>query len=101
MRRWPAAGGRSRTLSGSRFGLLAVVLAAVGLYGLVAYTVAQRTYEIGVRMALGARATDVRWMVLSRGLRLAAAGVATGVALSVIATRFLRAFLYGVSPLDP
>ena len=52
-------------------------------------------------MALGARANDVRWMVLSRGLRLAAAGVATGIALSAIATRFLRAFLHGVSPLDP
>jgi len=83
------------------FGLLAIVLSAIGLYGLVAYTVAQRTHEIGVRMALGARANDVRWMVLSRGLRLAAAGVATGIALSAIATRFLRAFLYGVSPLDP
>ena len=85
----------------SAFGLLAIVLSVVGLYGVVAYTVAQRTREIGVRMALGARKIDVQWMVLARGLRLTAAGIAIGLVLSAGITRFLRSFLYGVSPLDP
>ncbi|HTX37273.1 MAG TPA: ABC transporter permease [Bryobacteraceae bacterium] len=83
------------------FGLLAIVLSVVGLYGVVAYTVAQRTHEIGIRMALGAQRTDVQWMVLARGLRLTAAGIAMGLVLSAAATRFLRGFLYGVDPLDP
>jgi predicted permease len=83
------------------FGLLAILLAAIGLYGVVAYTVARRTREIGVRMALGAQRRDVQWMVLSRGLRLTAVGAGLGLALSVAATRFLRGFLYGLSPLDP
>ena len=91
--RWQAA------LLGA-FGLLAVTLSVVGLYGVVAYTVAQRTREIGVRMALGAQKADVQWMVLARGLRLTAAGIGIGLGLSAAATRFLRAFLYGVSPLD-
>jgi putative ABC transport system permease protein len=82
------------------FGLLAIVLSVVGLYGVVAYTVAQRTHEIGVRMALGAQKIDVHWMVLARGLRLTAAGIAAGLLLSAVATRFLRSFLYGVNPLD-
>ncbi|SPE38558.1 membrane hypothetical protein [Candidatus Sulfopaludibacter sp. SbA3] len=83
------------------FGLLAIALSVVGLYGVVAYTVAQRTHEIGVRLALGAQRIDVQWMVLARGLRLTAAGIVVGVVLSGTATRFLRSFLYGVSPLDP
>ena len=82
-------------------GLLAIVLSVLGLYGVVAYTVAQRTHEIGVRMALGAQKADVEWMVLARGLRLAGIGVAAGLLLSVAGTRFLRAFLHGVDPLDP
>jgi predicted permease len=83
------------------FALLAIALSVVGLYGVVAYTVAQRTREIGVRMALGAQRIDVQWMVLARGLRLTAAGIAAGLLLSAGATRFLRSFLYGVDPLDP
>ncbi len=83
------------------FGLLALALSVVGLYGVVAYSVAQRTREIGVRMALGAQRIDVQWMVLARGLRLTAAGIAAGLALSASATRFLRGFLYGIDPLDP
>jgi predicted permease len=81
-------------------GLLAIVLAAVGLYGVVAYTVAQRTREIGVRMAMGAQKSDVLWMVLGRGLRLTAIGIACGLGLSALVTRFLGSFLYGLSPLD-
>ena len=81
-------------------GMLAILLAAVGLYGVVAYTVAQRTREIGVRMAMGAQKSDVLWMVLGRGLRLTAIGVAIGLALSAMVTRFLGSVLYGLSPLD-
>jgi predicted permease len=81
-------------------GLLAIVLAAVGLYGVVAYTVAQRTREIGVRMAMGAQKSDVLWLVLGRGLRLTAIGIAIGLGLSAMVTRFLGSFLYGLSPLD-
>jgi len=83
------------------FGLLALTLSVIGLYGVVAYTVSQRTREIGVRMALGARKADVQWMVLAHGLRLTAEGILAGMALSAAATRYLRGFLYGVSPLDP
>jgi predicted permease len=83
------------------FGLLAVALSVIGLYGVVAYTVAQRTREIGIRMALGALKLDVQWMVLAHGLRLTAAGIGAGLAVSVVATRLLRSFLYGMSPLDP
>jgi putative ABC transport system permease protein len=82
-------------------GLLAIVLSVIGLYGVVAYSVAQRTHEIGVRMALGAQKADVEWMVLARGLRLAGIGVAAGLVLSAAGTRFLRAFLHGVDPFDP
>ena len=81
-------------------GMLAIILAAVGLYGVVAYTVAQRTREIGVRMAMGAQRSDVLWMVLGRGLRLTAVGIAAGLVLSALVTRFLGSFLYGLSPLD-
>ena len=83
------------------FGLLAVALSVIGLYGVVAYTVAQRTREIGIRMALGAQKLDVQWMVLAHGLRLTTAGIGAGLPMSVIATRLLRSFLYGMSPLDP
>ena len=82
-------------------GILALVLAVIGLYGVVAYAVAQRTREIGIRMALGAHSGDVQWMVLAHGLRLTAAGILAGLAVSTAATRLLRSFLYGVSPLDP
>jgi len=83
------------------FGGLAMLLAAVGLYGVVAYSVAQRTREIGVRLAMGAQRADVLWMVLARGLGLTAAGIAVGLALSAGGMRLLAAALYGVSPLDP
>jgi predicted permease len=82
-------------------GLLAIVLAAIGVYGVVAHSVSQRTREIGVRMAVGAAPADVHWMVLAQGLRLTAMGIAAGLLLSAAAVRLLRGFLYGLSPFDP
>jgi putative ABC transport system permease protein len=83
------------------FGGLAMVLAAVGLYGVVAYTVAQQTRELGIRMAIGAQRADPLWMVLGRGLRLKGVWIAIGLLLSAAATRLLGGLLYGMSPLDP
>jgi putative ABC transport system permease protein len=85
----------------SLFGALALALAAMGLYGVMAYAVGRRTHEIGVRMALGARSVDVLRLVLRQGLLLVIIGVSLGLGISVVATRVLRAALYGVSPTDP
>jgi putative ABC transport system permease protein len=78
----------------------AVLLAAIGLYGVVSYTVSQRTREIGVRMALGATHADVRRLVLGQGLRLAAAGVMLGLLASRASSAVLASLLYGISPAD-
>ena len=83
------------------FGALALVLAVVGLYGVIAYTVAQRTQEIGVRVALGAARNDVAWLVLGQGLRLAGIGLVVGVLLALGAGQLLARQLVGVSPADP
>jgi ABC-type antimicrobial peptide transport system permease subunit len=83
------------------FGGVAVLLAALGLYGLISYAVARRSNEIGIRMALGAKKHQVLWMVLRETLWLVAGGVVTGVPLAVGATRFVRAQLFGVEPYDP
>jgi predicted permease len=82
------------------FGLLALVLAAVGIYGVVAYTTKQRTHEIGIRMALGAGKGDVFRQVLGQGLRLTVAGLVIGIAVSVALTRFVRGLLFGVDAAD-
>ncbi|MGB8888662.1 MAG: ABC transporter permease [Candidatus Korobacteraceae bacterium] len=85
----------------SAFALLALVLAASGIYGVLAYRTQLRTHEIGIRIALGAGRRDVLWLILRQGLRLAALGIALGIVLSVALTRSISAQLYGVSPADP
>ncbi len=83
------------------FGLLALVLATSGIYGVVAYRTQLRTHEIGIRVALGASRSDVLRLVLGQGLRLTIAGLVLGLAFSFVLTRFLRGMLYGVSATDP
>ena len=83
------------------FGLLALVLAVVGLYGVKSYLVSQRTREIGIRMALGARSSDVLGMVLKEGAALAVVGVTIGILLAALLGRVLSGVLYEVKPLDP
>jgi ABC-type antimicrobial peptide transport system permease subunit len=80
---------------------MALVLSMVGLYGMIAYVVSQRRAEIGVRMALGARAGEVVRMVVGRSLLLAGGGIALGILLSLASVRVLRALLFEVSPTDP
>jgi predicted permease len=80
---------------------LAVVLAAIGIYGVLSYVVSMRTHEIGIRVALGAGATRVTRLILGHGLMLAGIGVAVGLAGAVAVTRVLRGILFGVSPTDP
>jgi macrolide transport system ATP-binding/permease protein len=87
-------------LSGS-LGLLATMLAAIGIYGVMAYAVSGRTKEIGIRMALGARGGDVVRMVLREGLAVVLVGVLIGLALSAVCARVMSSLLYGVSPTDP
>jgi ABC-type antimicrobial peptide transport system permease subunit len=83
------------------FGLLALVLAAVGIYGVMGYSVARRTREIGIRMALGAQRGDVLKLVLKEGMAMVAIGVALGIVGAFFATSLLVSFLYGVSVTDP
>ena len=83
------------------FGVLALVLAVVGVYGVLSFSVSQRTQEFGVRMALGAEASDVRRMMIRQGLRLAAVGIAIGVAGAFGVTRLIGTLLYDVTPTDP
>jgi len=83
------------------FALLALTLACIGLYGLVAYGVVRRTHEIGVRMVLGAERRNILSLVLGHGLRLTLIGIAVGIAGAMALTRFLSSLLYGVKPWDP
>ena len=85
----------------STFGLLGLVLASVGLYGILAVSVSQRSREIGIRIALGAAGPDVRRLILSDGFRLTGIGLGIGVGAALILTRLMRGLLYGVSPTDP
>jgi predicted permease len=85
----------------SAFGALALLISAVGLYGVIAYTVAQRTHELGVRIALGAQTGDVLRLVVLEGVRVAVAGVAVGLAVALGAGRFVAPLLFGVQPNDP
>jgi putative ABC transport system permease protein len=99
----------SRSTEGRRFVLslvgsfaaLALLLAAIGLYAVLAYSVTRRTHELGVRMALGARGADVLRLVLGHGLRVTAIGITLGVIGALGLTRFLQSLLYEVQPADP
>ena len=82
------------------FAMLALVLAAVGIYGLVAFVVARRTREIGIRIALGAERATVMRMILARGLTLAAFGVMAGIAMSLVLTRLVGSLLYEAPTID-
>jgi putative ABC transport system permease protein len=98
-----------RTISQRRFNLmllgsfaaLALILAAVGLYGLISYTTARRTHEIGIRMALGAQTGDVLKLVIGQGIRLALIGVSIGIGGALAVTQLMRSLLFGVSAIDP
>ena len=94
-----AEGGLLRVMTG--FALAAILMSAVGLYGLVSYSVSQRTREFGVRKALGAPTAAVLRLVLAQGLRLTAGGAAIGIAGAVLTLRAMRSLLFGVSPADP
>jgi ABC-type antimicrobial peptide transport system permease subunit len=85
----------------SVFGGLATAVAAIGLYGLLAYAIARRTREIGVRIAIGATSTQVAWLALKDSIILMAVGVLTGISIYFALSQFVRAQLYGVSPKDP
>jgi ABC-type antimicrobial peptide transport system permease subunit len=84
----------------STFGVLATLLAAIGLYGVMAYTVTRRTREIGIRMALGARRGDVAWLVMREVLMLLGIGLLIGIPVSLGLSRFVQAQLYGIKPAD-
>jgi ABC-type antimicrobial peptide transport system permease subunit len=95
---WAVRSGGNVVIS---LGSLALLLAVAGVYGVKSYVVAQRTREIGIRVAVGARPADVLWLVLREGLSLTAVGLAIGLPLAALASLALSRLLYQVSPLDP
>jgi len=92
---------RLRAMVASGFSLVAIALGMLGIYGVMSYTVAQRTHEIGIRMALGARAGQVSGMVIGRAIRLTAVGLGIGLAGSMLVGRWISTMLFGVDPVDP
>jgi len=92
---------RMGAVFGGALGLLGLMLALVGVYGVVSYAASQRTQEIGVRMALGASRSEILRLVLGRGLVLVGGGLATGLAAALAVSRLLSNFLFNVSPSDP
>jgi putative ABC transport system permease protein len=83
------------------FAALALVLAAVGIYGVMSYWVTQRTREMGIRLSFGARPRDLHQLVIGEGIRLALAGIVAGALGAVLVTRAMTTLLYGVKPFDP
>jgi putative ABC transport system permease protein len=83
------------------FGSLALLIASIGIYGVMSYGVSERTHEMGIRMALGARGSDVLRLVISQGMWLAIIGVVIGAGLAVVSTRIVKSYLYDVSATDP
>jgi putative ABC transport system permease protein len=96
-----SAANRFSTVLFSSLAALALVLAAVGLYGELAFSVAQRSFEMGVRLALGARPGDVLALVTRQGMLLVAAGLVIGLAIAIAASRAIASLLYQVEPTDP
>ena len=96
-----AAQPRFQTLLVTSFAVMALLLAAIGLYGVLSYIVQQRSMEIALRLAVGAQRGEVLGLVLKRGMALAAIGVAVGLGISACLSRFIATLLYGVHPLDP
>src|SRR5688500_14708716 len=92
---------RFSTILLALFGIVALALATLGTYGVISFGVAQRTREIGIRVALGARRGDVVRLIVGQGLRIAAAGAAVGLVAALAATRVMRSLLYDVAPSDP
>src|SRR5207302_3060875 len=94
------AGRRLSAIIVAMFAMFAVLLATIGIYGVVSYWVSQRTREIGIRSALGAQGRDIFELVIGRGMFLAAVGAAIGVIASLLLTRYMASLLFGVSPYD-